>query len=312
MPMTSVKRFSLRSTKLAASVTLAGALCLGATVSSCQRFFSPGPSNVAQGLHYNPGSPEFDRFFDSMYRAQLKMGTAPQDEQAIRKQLARSLGGEGKVDPTELGQLTAEHADRLAKAGTALSLTLSGMDAPDAMPSAKIESSGLPTGNSDKNIITAIGTAAQAEAKMLGEMRQVKVASERLREDAAALEPGIDKAFRGMTMRAEVTKNLKDAQALIPLMIQRADEVEALAKLTLDQLVRSANTSDQVAAQRESTETPKIVLEEDKPEKPVRKSAPRSGGSAPATAHPAPKPAASPPPKAPPPPPTGPQDDFQP
>lgn len=306
------KRVSFGWSGLVGACLLAGAFSFGSSSSGCL-LAKRGPSNVAQGLHYSSGDTTYDSFFDTLFQAQLKMGSAPDDEQNIRRTLARTVGANDVIDPAQLAQAVDKHTDRMAKAGVGVSLTVAGLETPDAAPSVKLETNGGQADENDRKILEAIDTAAQAEAKLLGDMRQVKVASNRLRDEASTLEPGVDTAFRhdGPGKRAEVSKNLKDAQALIPLMIQRADEVQKASKDMLDHLAHVANTRNKVAPPSGS-ETPKIILEEDTAEKaPKPKGPPRAPAqSAAPRARPATQPAAAPPPPPPPPPP--PKDDFEP
>ncbi len=200
-------------------------LAAAAVVTGCTMLGTQGPSNVALGKAYAPGAPQYDRFFTALYQVQLTMGQAPDHERALRERLAKVAEAGPGAKEEELGPLLQKRAERLAKHGVTLKVTVSKLDqGTDA--SARLSTNGGATTPADTELVATLDKAVSDAARLLTDMRGANPVLEKLKSEAPPLEPEIDDVFRkeGRTKRADVRKNLKDAEQLIPLMESRAGE----------------------------------------------------------------------------------------
>ena len=201
----------------------------GATAQGCL-FGSPGPSSVAVGTLYVSGEAAYDQFFSELYQVQLPMGQATDREAQARARVANVLG----VAPSSSAEQVADGLDQraitLGKAGLTLKVQVSGLDA-GGTPAVALLVTGSPPKPSDANLVSALTQSLKDDAALIADLRRSRPEFDRLKPQADSLEPGIDVTFRkgGAPKKAEVRKNLVDAQRLIPLMAQRSTDVEGLA-----------------------------------------------------------------------------------
>lgn len=290
--------------------TIAAVLLL--SVPAC--FGSKGPSNVSQGKQYVTGKADYDEFFSAMYQLQVSLGSAPDRERAIRQHLSEAL----EIDPgsraEEIAAALSKRVARFVKPGTTVKLTITGLE-PKGTPSSVLTTTGTIADPKDQEIVRAIEQASKDAATLLGDVRRSNAATEHLRDEAPALEPGIDEKFRleGPGRKADVRKNLTDAERLIPLMATRASDIEERTTELLRKLEKAVSGSDPGIAPE------KVVLEEtgkkgkEKPKAGAR-AEPKPAGKAPTKpAQPKPESSESEPPKKPAPKPAPPPaDDFEP
>jgi len=115
----------------------------------------------------------------------------------------------------------------VSKAGVTVKIAASGLDDPNGKPTASLVMSGGGADANDTVLLSELSEAIKDEAALIADVRAAKPQLERLKPQADALEPGIDATFRkgGVPKKAEVRKNVQDAQRLIPLMQVRADDI---------------------------------------------------------------------------------------
>jgi hypothetical protein len=182
-----------------------------------------GPSNVATGQIYEPGEPTYDEFFKSLYAQQLLMGRAPDREREVKQKLAKVADVAETASADDLSSGVEKKLDGLAKKGVAAKVSTSGLDGND--PAARVVAVGAA---SDDESIRALDLAVKDGIALLTDLRHAKPELARLKEALPPLEPKVDTAFtRSSGKKAEVRKNLADAERIIPLMVSRGDEVDA-------------------------------------------------------------------------------------
>jgi hypothetical protein len=183
-----------------------------------------GPSKVASGEIYEPGEPSYDEFFKSLYAEQLLMGQAPDRERAVKQKLTKVAEVAETASADELSSGIEKKLDGLAKKGVAAKVSTTGLDGND--PAAHVVAVGTAA---DDESIRALDVAVKDGIGLLTDLRHAKPELARLKEALPPLEPKVDTAFsRGSSgQKAEVRKNLADAERLIPLMMTRGDEVDA-------------------------------------------------------------------------------------
>lgn len=285
----SMKKFSLLRTSMWIAIGL-----MPLVSPACSVFGSPGPSAVGQGLYYSSGNPHFDEYFVVFHDTQVAMGTANDRVKAASANLVTALGLPAETTHETLLEKAKLAADEIEAGGIHLRLTMPDLDsqAPPA-PSAKLDTMGGQPDDAKKKTIEAIEQCANEGLKLVAEMRNRKTTLSELQVQAITLDAQVDDAFRkeGPARKAEVHKNLRDAQKLIPLMDARADEVLRDETDFLKHLKPAVDRN--VAA----FDAPSAPPEQPQPgdEKPNKKKKSKSSGrsSAPAPA-PAPAPTAGP------------------
>jgi hypothetical protein len=217
-------------------------------------FSSTGPSLVGQGKKYSSGDPTFDEFFVTLHGHQVEMKKAPGMEKEIRKRLAGELKMEQGVSATLLTKKISKLATQLADAGTGLKLEVPQAvdedaadeddDAPSKASPVSLKTAGREPQGEEQVFVRAVERAARGEFKLLARMDKRKRQLEKLRGTVAVLDSQLDSAFRlgGPKKKSEVRKNLQDANALIPLMIARADDVGGNARKFLKKLEEVVST----------------------------------------------------------------------
>jgi hypothetical protein len=272
---------------------------------------SKGPSNVAKGLRYQTGNGDYDEFFGTLYEVQLTLGQAPEREAEIRATLARKVKAAEGANADALGKAVTDRAGELSKDGIGIRLVVTGRDEEDETPSVDFEVSGPTPERSYKKVVNGIETAAKDGAALLGDMRDAKLKCLKLKDQAAALTGMVETAFKteGPLKRSEVSKNLDDAQKLIPLMSDRASSVGDAAESLLEALEEAVGSSSPAPAPA----APAPAEADDVPEPAAPPGAAPPKQTPPQRAAPRPAPAPAPPPAAPAPkPPPPPADDFEP
>lgn len=181
------------------------------------------PSKVASGEIYEAGEPTYDEFFKSLYAEQLLMGQAPDRERAVKQKLTKVAEVADAASADELSNGIEKKLDGLARKGVAAKISTTGLDGND--PAARV----VAVGTADDENVRALDLAVKDGIGLLTELRHAKPELTRLKEALPPLEPKVDTAFSrdSSGKKAEVRKNLADAERLIPLMMSRGDEVDA-------------------------------------------------------------------------------------
>lgn len=217
-------------------VVLSLALALGTAACVTNR----GPSDVSQGKQYSSGNAEYDEFFNEVYQLQVALGKAPDRERAIRQQLSQALGIDGASRAEEIAAAVSKRAGQLGKPPAKLKLEISGLEAKGS-PAAVLTTTGTISDPKDKAVADAIEQASKDTASLLGDARRSIAATEHLKTQAPALDSKLDAAFGSSVKKGDVSKNLKDAEQLIPLMSSRAAEIEERTLELLKKLEKSVN-----------------------------------------------------------------------
>lgn len=209
----------------------------------CFIFGSPGPSAVGQGKKYTSGNPSFDRFFSGLFRTQLEMAKAPDDEHQIVEKLAAKVGLAKDATLSAVLARVKRKADGLVQRGVGLKLVVTEeSDTTDA--SAALHVAGQKAQEDEQAFVAAVQHAAEDALQLILRMRKTRRNLDEMRAVEISLEPSVGDAFRlgGPSKKAEVRKNLRDAGTLIPLMIGRAGDVSDDAHALLAGLIRATNT----------------------------------------------------------------------
>jgi hypothetical protein len=264
MPMsswTARRRAAVGRIATFAWVVAAALVLLGA----CSLFIpSPGPSAVGRGLKYQTGKQEFDRFFSALHDWQVKLARAPDQERAIRAQLAADLQVK---DGATIGLLSANverRARELASSGVRTRLDVEGYEAEDVLDvSATLRVFGPELSGPAKQAAESVVLASRHELALMAELRSEANQLERQLALSALLEDDVDEAFRtaGPSKTAEVRKNLSDARKVIPLMVSRARELADEAR----RLVRALERAISTEASTDRAQPPLIVNEKPAP-----------------------------------------------
>lgn len=207
----------MKSTKLLAILAIVLAGCVQ----------SRGPSDVSQGKHYTSGNPEYDEFFGRVYELQVSLGAAPNRERAIRQHLSAALDIDQESRAEEIAEALGKRVGRIGKPGTTLKLTLSGMEE-GGTPAFVLTTTGTVSDPKDKAMVEAVEQAGKDAAALLADARRASAATDGLRKEAPTLETGVDQKFAaaGPGKKGDVSRNLNDAERLIPLMASRATDIE--------------------------------------------------------------------------------------
>jgi hypothetical protein len=255
-------------------------------------FGSPGPSDVSQGKEYNSGAADYDRFFSELYLVQLTLGQAPDRETDVKTSLAHAAGLEAGAADAEVSSAIGKRADKLGKLGIAVKLSTSGLDG-SAPPTATVAATGNAAAGGDADFVAALDKSVKDAASILTDMRAAVPSIEKLKGQPAALEPGVDDAFYkgGAPKKAEVRKNLKDADTLIPLMSDRAKQVDHDVVALLGELAHALGSAPPPSA---TADEPLPGLDA-KPAKAPKKSTKPAGASGSAAPKSAPTQSANPP-----------------
>jgi len=281
---------------LLATVAAPATLVVLATQPGCFVFGSPGPSSVGQGHKYVAGNPDYDQYFSQLYDLQVEMAKAPDSEKAIRTQLAKTLGIDADASASMLARKVKKEAEKLEKHGVGLKLAVP-EDDDTAAP--KLESSGGKLSGDAKTFADAVQDAVEHETKLATQMKKSRKQLDQLRAQAIALKANVDTVFRkgGLSKKAEVKKNLEDANSMITLMVARADQVTDSAGDTAKRLSDAITTDHgQFKAPPEPAEPAETNEKEEEKKTPQWHPPPHHGGAPPATTKPPPKKPASPPP----------------
>jgi hypothetical protein len=245
---------------------------------------SPGQSEVAQGRLYQSGEPLYDEFFLQLHAAQVVAEQAPQGEADVRRALGAALGlgaltvsagaaggagdqeatvAQGGAAPMQSSPAVAANFDEAAPPETLaaeverrvagvkwraqLRLDVEG-ELGDEGAKARLQWIGKPR-SAEQQLGDSLETALDEELQILAQMRGHRQELERLGAMAQGLEKNVDSVFRraGLAKRAEVKKNIRDAQALIPLMDGRVQEVASTAEQMVRKLRSAATTAEEQA-----------------------------------------------------------------
>lgn len=227
MPMRNAKRLAAVSAVIANLSMPAGLAATSLLATSCL-FGSPGPSDVSQGRQYSSGDQAFDAFFSELYQVQVALAQAPDRARLPRERVAEALALGPQSTPDQIGDALDKRAEQMAKGGSSLRLSLTGVDDPMGIPTATVSTSSQPADTNDRNLVNVVAETTSGTAAVLADIRRARPVLERLRQQVDILEPNIGSTFRkgGPRKKAEVEKNLSDARKMIPLMTLRVDAVE--------------------------------------------------------------------------------------
>lgn len=247
MPIIRTPRRAVAALSLLTRLSVPFVAAAGGSVAQGCLFGSPGASSVAVGKLYVSGDPSYDEFFSALYQVQLPMGQAGDREAGNRNRVCSALGAPANSSAEQIADALDQRAVGITKAGVTLKVKSSGLDAGNAV--ADLMVSGSPAKPADLALISALGQSIRDEAALISDLRSQRPQIDRLKPQADSLEPGIDVTFRkgGAPKKSEVRKNVLDAQRIIPLMLQRSDDTEHLAKDFL-QKVQKVLGSPAVAA----------------------------------------------------------------
>jgi hypothetical protein len=277
-----------------ASLLLALFLCGAA---GCQFFAHPGPSDVAQGRYFSSGNPDYDTFFVELYHLQVELKDAPEQVAEPRQELAKSLdvGLDADVIKEALGKRAAELGGKQVK------LTVARGTDSDKPVSLKV--TGSPAGDDAE----FVKTLEQALAK-IGELESTiggwQKSLDALPKQETELTDGFGAAFASAPpgKRADVKKNLTDAQKIIELLVARAKDAEHANAELLGAVVAALGETAAPSNEKASEAAPEKASNEknekgDRSEKKGRKGTPPAAKAAraPKPPPPAPKPAPKPP-----------------
>lgn len=287
MPMRNVKRLAVVGAVLTNLSMPVGLAATSMLVTGCI-FGSPGPSDVSQGRQYTSGDQAFDAFFNEMYQTQVALAQAPDRARLPRERVAEALAVGPQSTPEQIGEALDKRADQMAKGGSALRLSLTGVDDPMGIPTATVSTSTAPADTNDQNLVHVVAETASGTAAVLADVRRARPVLERLRQQVDILEPNIGSTFRkgGPRKKAEVEKNLSDAKKMIPLMTLRVDAVEKDSVALLHFMEKAAHHEP-------APPPPPPPPPEETGKKKKKKSA--AGAATPAPAGPSKKPAPPPP-----------------
>jgi hypothetical protein len=268
------------------------ALGLGLGTPGCGLISLSGPSTVAQGKYYVSGNQQFDAFFLELYRLQVRLAEAPNELAKARTDLAQSAGVEPSTPNPELADKLHGALEKLIAGGIRVKIEVTSPDPPDPKAAtASLKTSGNPR-DSARSLITTIESALTTLVKLRAEMQLAKPRLSELQLLVGQLDGQVDSAFDlgGMSKRREVRRNLQDALKVIPLMTERASEVEAASTELATLVAEKAGTDDGSVGL-----APAPAPEPPKPRQPAaaepRPATPRPASPRPAAPRPAPPPA---------------------
>lgn len=288
MPMRNAKHLAALGVVLA-NLSMPVGLAASSLLATGCLIGSPGPSDVSQGRQYTSGDQAFDAFFNELYQTQVALAQAPDRVRLPRERVAEALALGAQSTADQIGDALDKRADQMAKGGSALRLSIAGVDDPTGIPAATVSTSTQPADPNDRNLVNVIAETASGTAAALADVRRARPVIERLRQQADILEPNVSSTFRkeGRRKRAEVEKNLADAKRMIPLMSLRVDAVEKDAVALLHFMEKAAHHEP-------AAPPPPPPPPEEGGKK--KKKKPTAGATAPAAAGASKKPAAPPPP----------------
>ncbi|HEY5959682.1 MAG TPA: hypothetical protein VIV60_24170, partial [Polyangiaceae bacterium] len=233
-------------------------LCAVALIVWCSAC-SPRPippaasTQVRNGQLYVSGQTEFDALFRELNELQVMLFGAEDEERAIRKLLAKSLGVEDGATRQVLSERVAALAGELNAKKIRIKLEVEGLDADDAadtMAQAKI------VGNLDSDaqaFVESTTSAARQALRFAARLRYAQRQVERMAQHANALEPWVDGTFatRGPTKVSEVKRNLDDARRQFPLLSLRASNLAEEARRTVQRLAAALTTDASLGSNKE-------------------------------------------------------------
>ncbi|NRA32483.1 MAG: hypothetical protein HRU17_03995 [Polyangiaceae bacterium] len=301
MPPPPLRRPSqwIRSTLVAGRLTIGLTIGL-ASASGCALLGigMRGPSTVAQGLEYESGNEHFDTFFGKLHEQQVVLEKTIKADDALRKNLALSLGLSPGTETADLGIEIHRRVNDLASKSVHFELQA----ATDSEP-ASLEV----MGEEPSSAATRLGASIQASLNAAEEIREQMNRSEslvaKLEPQRQSLSEKAQSTFsrQGLAKLAEVEKNLEDAAEIISVIGERANKYSATAVTLIETLTEAVAPS---AEEPDSAEEPEPKA---KPApvhrrlrvRPAPKATPAAQAPAPAPVVPAPAPATPPPAPAP-------------
>lgn len=287
------------------SALLACAGLGAAALPGCGVLFGPsGPSTVAQGNYYSSGNAQYDEFFIALYQLQVEMADAPRVPEAERHRLAQALALSPETPPDAIGQRLRDEAQKLSRSGLRMRLEQSpSLGKPEAA-SATLRASFRPKDNATVTLFSNLETASTNLLRSVEQMKQAENQLAKLGVAEINLDADVGKVFSQgrISKRAEVRQNLADAQKLVTLMKERAEDVRGQSDQLLSAVAQAVNTDDgslnpppseAAKPQPEPSKTADADSKKAPPKarpKPKAASAPSTPAAAPA-AHPKPAPA---------------------
>jgi hypothetical protein len=261
-------------------------LALGLATPACGIISLSGPSTVAQGKYYVSGNQQFDGFFLDLYRLQVRLAEAPNELAKARAALSQSAGVDPSTPNTELADKLHGAFEKLIAGGVRVKIEVTSPDPPDPKAAtASLKTSGNPR-DSARALISTVEGALTTLVKLRAEMQLAKPRLSELQLLVGQLDSQVDSAFDlgGMSKRREVRRNLQDALKVIPLMTERASEVEAASAELATLVAEKAGTDDGSVGLAQAS-----APEPAKPSQPAA-AEPRPASPRPAAPRPAPPP----------------------
>jgi hypothetical protein len=205
---------------------------------SCVR--SSKPTEVAQGLYFSAGSPDYDEFFVRVHRLQVELAGAPSELAEARRVLADAVVSAPDAPNAQLAEKVKLALDRLVEHGVRTRIEFrapSPADPPHTM--AILTYSATPAGN-ERQTVEHIEAAMTRVLRFAATMRAAGTRAGELRASVARLESGVETVFREQSRgrRAQIHDNLRDAERVSVLMLARSDELSRPAEELANELSR--------------------------------------------------------------------------
>lgn len=219
----------------------------------CQLFGHPGPTQVARGLYFSTGNPDYDGFFIELHRLQVELKDAPDRVAEPRRELAKAL--DVGIDADVIKEALAKRASELA--GKQVKLSVQRPAKPDAPASLKV--SGSPSGD-DAEFVKTVEDALAKIGELKTAVDDWQKSLDALPKQDDELTGRIDTAFAGdgPGTRSDVKHNLSDGGKIIALLVTRTSDAARSNSELFDAVVaalgETAGTS--AASSEKASEAP--------------------------------------------------------
>lgn len=195
-------------------------------------------SEVAQGEHYRAGSPEYDRFFDAVYRWQTTLTSAPGELKQARQWLSDAVLDKGG-EPAALAEKVRAELERIGGRGARVHVELVESRTDPSAARAVFQASSKPR-PADAKLLEQLQAGVTQLLRLKVSLRLARVELNQLCADADRLETNLETAPPPVVTRdrERVVANLRDAERLLALMLARSAELsrvnsELLGKLAV-------------------------------------------------------------------------------
>jgi len=201
-------------------MVLLAALGLGAA--GCFALPNTGPTAVSRSELYEPGQPEYDAYFQSLYGVQQTVVATSNEQHALERALASELG----LDPLASHELVATRFDKrlteIESSNGKLKIELIGLEEGDTETDAIVtltDASGAEQSNAFTKTLAEI---AKRAAKLSVKLKKTIDLATHLSQKLPTLEAQVDERFRllGPMRTKETHRNLTDARIALPSLRQ--------------------------------------------------------------------------------------------